>query len=207
MPAAWVGAAAAAYGALSKNDAPSGGGGGGANNQVARSETSGGSSSQSYIDPRMEAMLYGQGGIIPQAQNWYNNNSSGTNEQMITGMNNSWNQLGASAQGYNQMQNLGMQLMGGGSAGNPFTGQGGIAAQQMNYIPAQMSSGTVNPFSQQANQPTANFTGAAAAGGGGGGGEYIPEPVQQQIAQNNLSTLDWLSLANNQGLYAGEAGA
>ena len=135
MPAAWIGAIAGAYGALSKDGGGGGGGGGGATNETARSETSGSSHSQSYIDPRMENILYGTGGIIPQATDWWNQNSSGTNEQMITGMNNTWNQLGASGQGYNQMQNLGMGLMGGGAAGNPFTGTGGVAAQQQYPLP------------------------------------------------------------------------
>lgn len=169
MPAAWIGAIAGAYGALSKDGGGGGGGGSGSQDQVATSTNSGGSSSQSYIDPRMENILYGTGGIIPQATDWYNQNSTGTNDQMITGMNNQWNQLGASRQGFNQMQNLGMGLMGGGSAGNPFTGNGGVAAQQVQYTPATFDAGTENPFTQREQKPMSVLPTAASGGGGGGG--------------------------------------
>lgn len=167
----WIGAVVGVAGSMLKDDGSGGGGGGGgATNEVAKSVTSGGSSSQSYIDPRMENILYGTGGIIPQATDWWNNNSSGTNEQMITGMNNTWNQLGASGQGYNQMQNLGMQLMGGGAAGNPFTGTGGIAAQQVQYTPATFSAGTENPFVQKEQKPLSVLPQASSGGGVGGDG-------------------------------------
>ena len=115
----------------------------------------------------MENILYGTGGIIPQATDWWNNNSSGTNEQMITGMNNTWNQLGASGQGYNQMQNLGMGLMGGGAAGNPFTGTGGVAAQQVQYTPATFNAGTQNPFVQKEQKPLSVLPQASSGGGVG----------------------------------------
>ena len=167
----WIGAVIGVAGNMLKDDGSGGGGGGGgATNETARSETSGSSHSQSYIDPRMENILYGTGGIIPQATDWWNNNSSGTNEQMITGMNNTWNQLGASGQGYNQMQNLGMQLMGGGAAGNPFTGTGGVAAQQVQYTPATFSAGTENPFVQKEQKPLSVLPQASSGGGGGGDG-------------------------------------
>ena len=170
----WVALGAATIGAVgayaSKRSGGSSGGGGGSQDQIATSTTSGSSHSQSYIDPRMENILYGTGGIIPQATDWWNNNSSGTNEQMITGMNNTWNQLGASGQGYNQMQNLGMQLMGGGAAGNPFTGTGGIAAQQVQYTPATFSAGTENPFVQKEQKPLSVLPQASSGGGVGGDG-------------------------------------
>ena len=167
----WIGAVIGVAGNMLKDDGSGGGGGGGgATNEVAKSVTSGGSSSQSYIDPRMENILYGTGGIIPQATDWWNNNSSGTNEQMITGMNNTWNQLGASGQGYNQMQNLGMQLMGGGAAGNPFTGTGGVAAQQVQYTPATFNAGTQNPFVQKEQKPLSVLPQASSGGGVGGDG-------------------------------------
>lgn len=177
----WIGAVVGVAGNMLKDDGSGGGGGGGgATNEVAKSVTSGGSSSQSYIDPRMENILYGTGGIIPQATDWWNNNSSGTNEQMITGMNNTWNQLGASGQGYNQMQNLGMQLMGGGAAGNPFTGTGGIAAQQVQYTPATFSAGTENPFVQKEQKPLSVLP--QASSGGGVGGDGALDTAMQVIA-------------------------
>ena len=177
----WIGAVIGVAGSMLKDDGSGGGGGGGgATNETARSETSGGSSSQSYVDPRMEEILYGTGGIIPQATDWWNNNSSGTNEQMITGMNNTWNQLGASGQGYNQMQNLGMGLMGGGVAGNPFTGNGGVAAQQVQYTPATFNAGTQNPFVQKENKPLSVLP--QASSGGSGGGEGALETAVQAMA-------------------------
>lgn len=177
----WIGAVVGVAGSMLKDDGSGGGGGGGgATNEVAKSVTSGGSSSQSYIDPRMENILYGTGGIIPQATDWWNNNSSGTNEQMITGMNNTWNQLGASGQGYNQMQNLGMQLMGGGAAGNPFTGTGGVAAQQVQYTPATFSAGTENPFVQKENKPLSVLP--QASSGGGVGGDSALDTAMKVIA-------------------------
>lgn len=199
----WIGAVVGVAGSMLKDDGSGGGGGGGgATNETARSETSGGSSSQSYVDPRMEEILYGTGGIIPQATDWWNNNSSGTNEQMITGMNNTWNQLGASGQGYNQMQNLGMQLMGGGAAGNPFTGTGGVAAQQVQYTPATFSAGTENPFVQKEQKPLSVLPQASSGGGGGGGGAL--ETAMQAIAAPTPAPPDgfWIDNMGN-AFYGG----
>ena len=135
--------------------------------------SSGGSSSQQRIDPRMEQAIYGAGGIMPNAAAWYAKNQSGLNDQMVTGMNNQWNQLGSSKQGFDQMQNLGMGLMGGGSAGNPFTGGGGIAPQQMSYKAAEFGNAGANPFTMPAASPAAAMLpsyGGGGYGGGGGGG-------------------------------------
>ena len=133
--------------------------------------SSGGSSTQHRLDPRMEQAIYGAGGIMPNASAWYAQNSSGLNPQMVQGLNNQWNQLGASAQGFNQMQNLGMGLMGGGTAGNPFTGGGGIAPQNLSYTPAQQAPQTTSPFTMPApTAPAPAMTGGGYGGGGGGGG-------------------------------------
>lgn len=119
-------------------------------------------SSQQTLDPRMESAVYGANGVIPSAQALYQANPSGLNGQMISGMDNQWAQLTNSAQGYNQMQNMGMGLMGGGMAANPFTsgyqgggdfqgsvnGRGGsIAPQAMSYQPAQLNQ--PGPFAVQ----------------------------------------------------------
>lgn len=194
-----VAAIGAVGGAMSK---PSGGGGSQQERpQIATSTTSGGSSSQSYIDPRMENILYGAGGIIPSATDWWNENSSGTNEQMITGMNNQWNQLGASRQGFNQMQNLGMGLMGGGSAGNPFTGNGGVAAQQVQYTPATFDAGTENPFVQREQKPMSVLPTASSGGGGGGDGGALATAINAMQNQN-YTPMDfgyWNGLGGDQG--------
>jgi hypothetical protein len=143
--------------------------------QTTNSSSSHGSSTQHKIDPRMEQAIYGAGGIMPNASAWYAQNQSGLNEKMVTGMNNQWNQLGASKQGFDQMQNLGMGLMGGGVAGNPFTGGGGIAPQQLSYKPADMSNSASpnNPFTMPVAAPAAAMP-AAYDGGGGGGAGYSP---------------------------------
>lgn len=119
-------------------------------------------STQQTLDPRMADAVYGAGGVIPQAQAWYKANQGGLNNQMLTGMDNSWAQLGNSKQGFDQMQNLGMGLLGGGAAGNPFAsgyqgggnfqgsvnGQGSsIAPKAMSYQPTQMNQ--PGPFAQQ----------------------------------------------------------
>jgi hypothetical protein len=120
---------------------------------------------QQTLDPRMESAIYGDGGLVKGAQDWYSQNKTGLNNQMLTGMNNQWNQHGASQQGFNQMQSAGMGLMGQSVAGNPFAsgysggtnfGSGGLLANPQQYQPAQQASGGVNPFSMpvQAAAPT-----------------------------------------------------
>lgn len=207
----WVAIGTAVVGGVvsyaSRPDEPaSGGSGGQAQNEAARSVTSGGSSSKSYIDPRMEEMLYGAGGVIPNAKDWYSKNSSGLNEQMITGMNNQWNQLGASTQGFNQMQGLGMNLMGGGVAANPFTGAGGMAASNMQYVPAQQqgTGGTggmgTSPFKMPDPFVAASMAVQPSAGGGGG------EPAPVAAPQQNNGLLSYWELANQQGWSPGDTG-
>jgi hypothetical protein len=140
--------------------------------QTTNSSSSHGSSTQHKIDPRMEQAIYGAGGIMPNASAWYAQNQSGLNDKMVTGMNNQWNQLGASKQGFDQMQNLGMGLMGGGTAGNPFTGGGGIAPQNLTYKPAEMSNSASpnSPFTMPVAAPAPSMSAGAPSGGGGGGG-------------------------------------
>lgn len=135
---------------------------------------------QNKIDPRMDPYIYGSDGILPNAAQWYSQNRTGLNNQMLTGLNNQWNQLGASGQGYNQMQNLGLSLMGG-VAGNPFTqggtsggSQSGSAAYTpaQSYQPAQMSMGNSNPFTMP------NITAPAAPQQAAAPGNTIPAPMQ-----------------------------
>ena len=92
---------------------------------------------QNKIDPRMDPYVYGANGVLPAAASWYGQHQGGMNNQMLTGMNNQWSQLGASGQGYNQMQNLGLSMMGGGVAGNPFGSTTGGMVQQPSYQPQQ----------------------------------------------------------------------
>lgn len=79
------------------------------------------SSSKQTIDPRMDPYIYGSGGSLPAAADWFAKNKSGMNAQMQQGLNNQSAQYAASKPGFDQMQNLGLGLMGGGVAGNPFS--------------------------------------------------------------------------------------
>ena len=128
-------------------------------------------STQQTLDPRMEGAIYGDGGLLSGAKDWYAANKTGLNNQMLTGMNNQWNQHGASQQGFNAMQGAGMGLMGQGVAGNPFSsgysggtsfGNSGMAANPQQYQPAQQSGGGVNPFSMPVAAPAPAPVAAAA---------------------------------------------
>jgi hypothetical protein len=176
-----------------------------------------GSSTQHKLDPRMEQAIYGAGGIMPNAAAWYAQNQSGLNQNMVTGMNNQWNQLGASTQGFNQMQNLGMGLMGGGAAGNPFTGGGGIAPQKMSYTPANFSAGGENPFTMPAAQvPAPSMYGGGGGGGGGGGYGGGYEPVGNSMNEGNSAVnagggepmydVEGMLINGNGGRHAGYSG-
>jgi hypothetical protein len=122
-------------------------------------ETSG--TTQARIDPRLDDAIYGAGGSIPAAQDWYTQNKSGMNGAMLTGLNNQYAQLNASPQGYNQMQNLGMGMMGAGVSGNPFAngytggtnfsgstgGNGGsVSPSRQQYAPAAFSAPAGSAF-------------------------------------------------------------
>jgi hypothetical protein len=73
------------------------------------------------MDPRLDPYIYGSGGLIPSAYSWFDQNRSGLNQQMVEGLNTIYGQNKASKQGFDMMQNRGMELMGGPIAGNPFT--------------------------------------------------------------------------------------
>lgn len=86
------------------------------------SKSQGQSSTQtSQIDPRLADAIYGKGGSIPAAQEWFTKNRTGLNPQMQQGLGNQALQLASSKGGFDQMQNLGLGLMSGGVAGNPFS--------------------------------------------------------------------------------------
>ena len=163
-----------------------------ANNTPQTSNTSGSSEgfTQNFVDPRFEPYIYGEGGILGSAYDWYDQNRSGTSPQSLEGMNNQWAQLGASKQGFDAMQNLGMGMMGQGVTGNPFSGgyQGGgtfpttgIAPQNLTYTPAQFGQG--GPFVPRQMQ---SFAAPGFGGGGGGGGEAAPGGTAINDAMNQI---------------------
>lgn len=112
------------------------------------------STSQQTIDPRLAAAIYGENGSVPLAQQWLAANKTGMNSQMQQGLNNQAAQYAASKPGFDTMQNLGLGLMGGGVAGNPFS-QG--YAGGTNFAP-QGRSNTAGQNQPQAQQTTQAYT-------------------------------------------------
>lgn len=83
-------------------------------------------STQQSIDPRMAKYIYGEdgkGGLLSEAQKWYENNKTGLNPQMLQGLNTQWAVLNdpANMGAYTQMRNLGSGLMSAPVMGNPFS--------------------------------------------------------------------------------------
>lgn len=131
--------------------------------------------STNAADPRFNQYLYGTGGVLPSASNWYQNNSTGLNEQSLAGLNRQYAVASDpnTAQGYTNMQSLGSSLMGGAVAGNPFT---------------DGRMGTLGKNLGQTQQPTMggmSFNNPAAGGpgfNGGGAGAFTQPTYQTQNA-------------------------
>src|SRR5574343_1511408 len=101
----------------------------GATNQV--------QSNAKSMDPRVDAMYFGQGGLLSDLNDWYAKNKTGINPDMQAGLDHmrSVYHSPLATQGYERMGNVGYDLMGRGVAGNPFvTGQmpnfGNLQGQQ-----------------------------------------------------------------------------
>lgn len=107
--------------------------------------SSGGASTtqQQKMDPRMDKYVYGgdgNSGLLSDANSIYKKQlaQGGLNPMQTAGLEMQRQQLMSPqyGQGYDAMRSLGMSLMGGGVAGNPFTG--GTTARSntnMNYTP------------------------------------------------------------------------
>ena len=122
------------------------------------------------MDPRMDPYIFGPGGVVPSAYDWWDKNRSGLNPQMVEGLNTIYAQNKASKQGFDMMQNKGMELMGGPIAGNPFTrgysggtdfgtpqgsvGTGGAnsAPAPTSYVPAA-AGGSSGPYTMPTTTP------------------------------------------------------
>ncbi len=120
------------------------------------------STQQAELDPRMQGLLYGdsgKNGLLNEVYGQYQKQSQngGLNPLMTSGLEMQRQTLTdpSYTQGYASMRNLGLGLMGGGVAGNPFTGSGGIprtapgaaAPQpQFNYTPNAALAGAASPF-------------------------------------------------------------
>lgn len=149
------------------------------------------STSTNSADPRFNNYVYGAGGVLPSAQNWYQNNSTGLNAQSLEGLNRQYAVASDpnTSQGYTNMQSLGSSLMGGKVAGNPFTdgrvslagstGTGNTAQPSMgavNFSNPASASGASTPFTQptyqtqNAGQPTLQALLAQLGGSSSGSG-------------------------------------
>jgi hypothetical protein len=104
------------------------------------------SSSQATLDPRIANYLYGGsggGGLLNSVNNTFAQQAAtgGLNPLQTAGLEMQRQTLTAPnyTQGYDQMRSLGSSLLGGGVAGNPFTGGGPAMAQQPQQMPPQGS--------------------------------------------------------------------
>lgn len=99
---------------------------------------------QSKTDPRLDPYIYGDQGILAQAQQWQQANKTGLNPQMLQGLNMQYNvnsspeNMGA----YQQMQRLGSGLMSSPIAGNPFTS----GSKNLGFSNQGMATPNVNPY-------------------------------------------------------------
>lgn len=137
-------------------------------------------STKQTLDPRMEGAIYGDGGLLSGARDWYAANKIGMNPQMLAGMNSQYAQHQASQPGFDQMQNLGMGLMGQGATGNPFSsgysgganfGSSGMAPRPQQYQPAQPGGST---FAMPPPPPP-------------------PAPIQQAAPAIDQAYLNWMN--------------
>ncbi len=140
---------------------------------------------QIKMDPRMDAYIYGDGGLLGNAQNWYQQNKTGLNDQMLAGLNQKMAayQSPFAQQGYNSMGQLGQSLMNQGVAGNPFTG-GGVARPNVQMQTAQQQFMNPQQLPQKAFTMPQPYQAPQAP---------AAPPVQQQQPKNTnpFDEFDW----------------
>lgn len=106
---------------------------------------------QSKTDPRLDPYIYGDQGILSQAQKWQQANQTGLNPQMLEGLNMQYN-VNANPENwgaYQQMARLGSGLMSSPIAGNPFTNSG---AKNLGF--SNQNAGMATPNASPYKQPT-----------------------------------------------------
>lgn len=161
----------------------------GATNQV--------QSNQKSMDPRVDAMYFGQGGLLSDLNDWYAKNKTGLNPDMQAGLDHmrSVYQSPLATQGYERMGNVGYGLMGRGVAGNPFvTGQmpnfGNLQGQQQQQFQMPQMPQFTRAGQYPVNQP--------AQPGQPGIPTPITTPQQVEAAPtSNLGLSQPLSLSDN----------
>ena len=188
MSVAWVAVGTAAVGAYASYSA--------ADKQAEAMKEAG------KADPRMSLLLYGDGtkenpGLLNQARSLYEQNPTGLNDRTRQGMNDQWGVLTDPAlrQGYNNMSNLGSQLMNQPIAGNPFTDgrssldkpfDGMATARRTQMAPGLMNSqGFYNQPGLQNNRP-----------------DYFAQPHEANRYGNQQQGL--IGMGQNQGSSQGQ---
>ena len=80
-------------------------------------------SNQKSMDPRVDKLYFGEGGLLSNLNKWYGENKSGINPDMQAGLDQMRNVYKSplATQGYERMAQSGYDLMGRGVAENPFT--------------------------------------------------------------------------------------
>ena len=114
---------------------------------------------QNTIDPRMAKYIYGEngtGGLLSEANKWYENNKTGLNSQMLQGLNTQWNVLNnpETMGTYKQMQNIGSSLMSAPVMGNPFAnGQASLNSPPPMNLGMGCQRPQMQPMQPQMRQP------------------------------------------------------
>lgn len=172
------------------------------------------SQTSNKIDPRLAEYVYGKdgkGGLLSNVNSLYQQQfaQGGLNELQRSGLE-SQRQVYASpqyTQGYDAMRSMGMGLLGGGVAGNPFTSGGGMQQQgghQMAQQPSVVRPNTnmqyqpytpqQTPSLQGMNTPIQSVQQYQAAQ------PVTPEPTTSEIDD----AIDAYMKANGLGKYAGQ---
>lgn len=166
--------------------------------------------SQQTLDPRLAKYLYGDngsGGLLGSTSDLYQKQlgQGGLNPMQNAGLEMQRQTLTdpRMSQGYNQMRDMGMNLMGGGAAGNPFTRQGGQGGSNMGFGNPQPMVRPLDPSQQNAG------TSAAYQPIGQSPAMQAPAPAAPQVAPDYESMMQEYLKRNNYQQFApdrGEAG-
>lgn len=105
----------------------------------------------SKLDPQMQQMLYGTGGLLPAAQQQFNGGRPNDLQMQGAQMQADYFRSPSYTQGYNALSTAGQGLIGSGVAGNPFSQRGSGMQQPMG--PFMAGPQEMGPFQQGQQQP------------------------------------------------------